>query len=304
MRPGRKNSTADRVLSVEENQKLSTAALHRTWLVSTGSGGALKFVRRIGAVFPADRLIRTRDQGDIVHWRRELPSGGLVIIVGGDGAWRETLQSAPEQVTPGLLPCGSLSQAGIELGTDAHIEDWRNWRRTDIQLGWIRSHAVEHAVFFLMAGVGVEADAVARVRPGLKRRIGKWAYVWALVERLLRPVRKTIMVGIDGHHFRTSQVLVQNGTHYGGRYRVATTNVFTPGYRVLIWKYSGRCMWCLTMVCLMFGLPSTWLAYDIQTAHARIRDAGRRRCQLDGDVGPVLPLRILPTSVREIAIKE
>jgi len=283
----------------------STAAfLHRTWLVSRGSGRAAKLERRIGAEFPADRLVSTQDQGDIVHWRQCLPSDGLVIIAGGDGAWREALQSAPEGVTPGLLPCGSLSQAGIELGTDNHIEGWLNWRRTDIQLGQIQGHVDKPAAFFLMAGVGVEADAVARVQPRLKRLIGKWAYLLALVDRLLRPVRKTIMVGIDGHHYRTSQVLVQNGAHYGGRYRVAPTDVFTPGYRVLIWKYPGRCMWCLTMMCLMFGIPSAWLAYNVQAMHIRIRDAGRRRSQLDGDVGPALPLRILPTSVREIAVKE
>jgi len=264
----------------------------------------VQYERRIEAAFPDDRLIRTRDQGDIVHWRRELPEEGLVIIAGGDGAWREALQSAPERVTPGLLPAGSLSQAGVELGQDVDVDAWRHWRRTDIQLGHIEGYGGEdgHAVFFLMAGAGVEADAVAWVRPGLKRLIGKWAYVQALIERLLRPVRKTILVGMDGRHFRTSQVLVQNGTHYGGRYRVAATDVFTPGYRVLIWKYPGRCMWCLTMMCLMFGLPSAWLVHDMMAEQVRIRGVGRMRCQIDGDVGPALPLHIRPTSVRGIAI--
>jgi len=278
----------------------------RTWLVSSGSGGAGQYERRIKAAFPDDRLIRTRDQGDIVRWRRGLPGDGLIIVVGGDGAWREALQAAPKRVTPGLLPTGSLSQAGLELGTDAGVDAWRHWRRTDIQLGHIEGHDDEdgHAVFFLMAGAGVEADAVARVRPWLKRRIGKWAYVQALIERLLKPVHKRIVVGIDGRHFRTSQVLVQNGGHYGGRYRVAATDVFTPDYRVLVWKYPGRCMWCLTMMCLMFGLPSAWLAHDVAAEQACIRGVGKMRCQIDGDVGPSLPLRIRPTSVREIAVKK
>ncbi|GMR00631.1 MAG: hypothetical protein BMS9Abin18_1500 [Zetaproteobacteria bacterium] len=277
----------------------------RTWLMSTGSGGAGQYERRIEAAFPDDHLIRTRDQDDIVHWRRELPGEGLVIIVGGDGAWREALQSAPKRVTPGLLPAGSLSQAGVELGQDASVDAWRHWRRTDIQLGQIDGHGSAdsgHAAFFLMAGAGVEADAVARVRPWLKRRIGKWAYVQALIERLLKPVHKRIVVGMDGRHFRTSQVLVHNGSHYGGRYRVAATDVFTPGYRVLIWKYPGRCMWCLTMMCLMFGLPSAWLVHEASAKHVRIRGVGRMRCQIDGDVGPALPLRIRPTSARGIAI--
>jgi len=268
-----------------QSSALDPVILRRTWLVSTGSGGAAKCERRIEAVFPDDRLISTQDQDDIVHWRQELPVGGLVIIAGGDGAWREALQAAPERVIPGLLPAGSLGQAGIELGTDADVDGWRHWRRTDIQLGHIEGPLCQdgdkdgHADFFLMAGMGVEADAVARVRPWLKRRIGKWAYVWALVERLLWPVRKNIVVGMNGRHFRTSQVLVQNGAYYGGRYRVAATDVFTPGYRVLIWKYPGRCMWCLTMMCLMFGLPSVWLVHEVPAKQVRIRGVGKIRCQ-------------------------
>jgi len=289
-----------------QSSELDTVVSRRTWLVSTGSGGAGQYERRIKAAFPDDHLIRTRDPDDIVHWRLGLPGDGLVIVAGGDGAWREALQAAPKRVTPGLLPAGSLNQAGLELGTDAGVDAWRHWRRTRIQLGHVEGYDDEdgHAVFFLMVGAGVEADAVARVRPELKRLIGKWAYVLALIERLLRPVRKTILVGIDGRHFRTSQVLVQNGAHYGGRYRVAATDVFTPDYRVLIWKYPGRCMWCLTMMCLMFGLPSAWLAYEMSARQVRIRGMGRMHCQIDGDVGPSLPLCIRPTSAREIAVKQ
>jgi len=279
--------------------------LHRTWLVSTGSGQAIQCERSIESAFPDDRLIRTHDQGDIIHWRRGLPLHGPVIIAGGDGAWREALQSAPPRVNPGLLPAGSLNQAAIELGQDGDVESWRHWRQADIQLGHVEGAgdgSDNHAVFFLMAGIGVEADAVARVRPGLKRRIGKWAYVWALVERLLRPVHQQIVVAVNGRYFHTSQVLVQNGAHYGGRYRVAATDVFTPDYDVLIWKYPGRCMWCLTMLCLMFGLPSAWLAHKLSAKHVHIRATDHIRSQMDGDIGPALPLRIRPTSVREIVI--
>jgi len=278
--------------------------LHKIWLISTGSGGAVRYEGRIESAFPDDRLIRTRDQGDIVHWRRGLPLHGPVIIAGGDGAWREALQSAPTQVRPGLLPAGSLNQAGIELGQDGGVDSWRHWRQADIQLGHVAGDGStgRYAAFFLMAGIGVEADAVARVRPELKRRIGKRAYVWALIERLLRPVHKRIVVAVNGRYFHTSQVLVQNGAHYGGRYRVAATDVFTPGYDVLIWKYPGRCMWCLTMLCLMFGLPSAWLAHKLPAKHVRIRATDHMCCQIDGDVGPALPLRIRATSVREIVI--
>lgn len=289
-----------------QSSALSPVASRRTWLVSTGSGGAVQFERRIVAAFPNDRLIKTQDEDNLIFWQRGLPSDGLVIIAGGDGAWREALQSAPKRVTLGLLPAGSLNQAGIELGQDASVDAWRHWRRTDIQLGHVEGYGREdgHAVFFLMAGAGVEADAVARVRPWLKRRIGKWAYVWALIERLLRPVHKQIVIGMDGRHFRTSQVLVQNGAHYGGCYRVAATDVFTPGYCVLIWKYPGRFMWCLTMMCLMFGLPSKWLVYDMMAEQMHIRGTGKLHCQIDGDVGPALPLRIRPSSVRKIAVTE
>jgi len=277
------------------------------WVISTGSGSALQCESKIRTACPDDEIIRTRDRHDLTDWRQGLPSSGLIIIAGGDGAWREALQSAPDQVIPGLLPVGSLNQAAIELDTTADITGWRNWRQTDIQLGNVAGDGngqsnARHHIFFLMAGVGVESDAVALVRPRLKQWLGKWAYVAALLERLLHPVRKTMVVGIDGRHFRTSQVLVQNGAHYGGRYQVADSNVFTAGYDVLVWKYPGRFMWCLTMMCLMFGLPSGWLAYKIPATQLLIRSKGKMHCQLDGDTGPMLPLYISPTSTRKIAI--
>ncbi len=257
----------------------------------------------IRTAFPQDKVIRTQGRDDLTDWKQILPSSGPVIIAGGDGAWREAFQSAPQTVIPGLWPAGSLNQAAIELNASGDIENWKHWHTKDIQLGHVGILGqLNHHIFFLMAGAGVESDAVALVRSRLKRWIGKWAYLIALLERLLKPVHKTLMVGIDGQHFRTSQVLVQNGAHYGGRYRVADSDVFTANYCVLIWKYPGRLMWSLTMMCLMFGLPCRWLVYQIPATEVHIRSKTRVHCQLDGDTGPVLPLYISPTTVRKIAI--
>jgi len=284
---------------------------NRVWVISVGSGHVLQSQgsceQRIRQQFPADTLIHTCNGNHLTDWAPALPATGVAIIVGGDGAWREALLGAPEQVRPGFLPAGTVGQAAIELNASASVKAWRSWRYEHIQLGHLHTSDSADAsrnVFFLMAGVGVESDAVSLVRPGLKRRIGKWAYVWALLERLLQPVRRTVVIGMDGQFFRTSQVLIQNGAHYGGRYRVADTNVRNPGYRVLIWKYPGRFMWCLTMMCLMFGLPSGWLAHQLPGERLRIRSKVKKQCQVDGDVGPALPLRVTPTTSREIAIAD
>jgi len=285
----------------------SISGLQKAWVISTCSGKALQCESKIRAAFPDDQIITTRNRNDLADWQQDLPASGPVIIVGGDGAWREALQAAPQKVIPGLLAAGSLNQAAIELATSTDIATWKGWHRTGIQLGHAtgqRQANTRRDVFFLMAGIGLEADAVALVRPRLKRRLGKWAYVAALLERLLRPVRNTIVLSIDGRHFRTSQALIQNGAHYGGRYRVASTDVFTAGYEVLIWQYPGRFMWCLTMMFLMFGLPSNWLAHKVSATRIRIRSKGKTNCQLDGDTGPALPLYISPTSTRKIAVTD
>ncbi len=297
----------------------------RTWVISAGSGlgrrhgsNSEQLIRKF---FPADQVIRTRDRRHLTGWSPGLPDHGVVIVAGGDGAWREALQGAPEQVIPGLLPVGTVSQAAIELNTAASPQAWRQWRCEQVQLGQIRSclhasgertkkrDAAAHAdhsrsAFFLMAGIGVESDAVQIVRPGLKRWIGKWAYVWALLERLMRPVRRSLVVDLDGRRFRTSQVLIQNGAHYGGRYRVADTDIRQPNYRILIWKYPGRFMWCLTMMCLMFRLPSGWLAHKLPGVEAHIRSSRKQQCQIDGDIGPALPLYVMPTTSRKVAIAD
>jgi len=224
------------------------------------------------------------------------------MIAGGDGAWREALEVAMKNQLLGFLPAGTLSQTRLELGVPVSVLAWHTWQVKDVYLGQVESSG-ETTGFFLMLGAGVEADAVAMVRPRLKSIFGYFAYVIAILERLIRPVRLGIEVTIGERSWHTCQVLVQRGRYYAGPFPVAPkADISQPGYSVLIWKRAGRIAWCIGMAARMFRLPASWFVEEIAAEALIIRGGLPTATQVDGDPGPKLPLVILPVCPRLIAV--
>ena len=293
-------------------QNRKGAGIKQLWIVSTGSGGISRRVpRHIRRHFPEDSLVLTESKEHTQQCVRE-STADLTIIAGGDGAWREALETAKEDQLLGFLPAGTLNQTRLELGAPSLVTAWHEWHERTVYLG--RANAGKSDIgqarggketigFFLMLGAGVEADAVAMVRPGLKSTLGRFAYLVAIFERLIRPVKPCIEVTISDHSWRTCQVLVQRGRYYAGPFPVAPeASVFRPEYRVLIWKRSGRMAWCMAMAARMFRLPCRWLVEDVAAESLEIKGDVSAATQVDGDPGPELPLAILPACPRRIAI--
>lgn len=274
----------------------------RLWIVSTASGGiSPRIFRHIRHRFPEDSLVPTEDVGHIRQHVRQ-STADFTIIAGGDGAWREALEAADEDQLLGFLPAGTLNQTRLELGLPASVAAWHSWQERTVYLGHAEGRG-ETTGFFLMLGAGIEADAVAMVRPGLKSIFGRFAYLVAIIERLIRPVGPYIEVTIGDRSWRTCQVLVQRGRYYAGPFAIAPkADIFQPGYRVLIWKRAGRIAWCMGMAARMFRLPGRWFVEDVAAKSLIIHSELHTATQVDGDPGPKLPLLILPACPRQIAI--
>src|SRR6185436_653787 len=71
--------------------------------------------------------------------------------------------------------------------------------------------------FLQMAGAGWDARAVELVSWKLKKRIGRFAYVWAGFNAL-KPGQTKVCVRSDGASHEGDFVLIGNGKFYAGKY--------------------------------------------------------------------------------------
>ncbi len=149
-------------------------------------------------------------------------------VAGGDGTINDVLTGIGDaDVALGILPVGTMNVLALELGLPAH----------DLAGCWEiirRGHAREVDVwkangvpFIQLAGVGLDAQVTYEVTREMKRRWGPLSYVVSMFRILKRrPPRLTVTTG-DGETFKGRIVLVGNGKHYAGPFKVfrdATNN--------------------------------------------------------------------------------
>ena len=101
-----------------------------------------------------------------------------VIVSGGDGTINEALQGMiGTKARLGILPRGTgnvlARELKVPLNTKEAIAVIAQGRTRKLHLGCAIDNASgAKRYFFLMAGIGLDAEVVKRVHPGLKKRIG------------------------------------------------------------------------------------------------------------------------------------
>ncbi|MDH4477368.1 MAG: diacylglycerol kinase family lipid kinase [Verrucomicrobiaceae bacterium] len=194
-----------------------------------------KAARRLAAIEalqPSPRVHLTSRPGDAQLLAEGLVKEGhpLIVAAGGDGTMNEVLQGlclanaakAPgaEQARLGVLPMGTMNVFSLELelpGNDL-VSCWEriasgHTREVDL---W---RANEH-FFIQLAGVGVDAEIIRQTTWEAKKRLGPLSYVLSAL-RVMRGKSPMLTVEVPGEAPRVgSLVLVGNGHHYGGPFRL------------------------------------------------------------------------------------
>ncbi|HKP72069.1 MAG TPA: diacylglycerol kinase family protein, partial [Pyrinomonadaceae bacterium] len=107
---------------------------------------------------------------------------GEVVVSGGDGTINEALQGLVGTRTRlGIWPAGTANVLARELQLPFDAEGAADviarGETRRIYAGCATDEATEvRRYFFLMAGIGLDASVVERVRPRLKRRVGEGAF--------------------------------------------------------------------------------------------------------------------------------
>lgn len=223
------------------------------------------------------------------------------MAAGGDGTINEVAnglaRAGREDVALGILPIGTANVLAIEAGIPRRVERAARVLATGtprpLYLGEVvpENHYEEDIRrFVLMAGAGFDAHVIETVDLRLKRRIGRFAYVWSALTRVLSypfPMNDLEVQTIDGDIERVSgaTVIICNGRHYGGAYVAApSADISKPSFQVVVSERPG----ILNMARYAWGLGAGRLSRfpDIRILEAtsvRLPGNQLKTLQLDGD---------------------
>ena len=240
-------------------------------------------------------LFLTFERGDARKAAEEALSEGYdrVIAAGGDGTLNEVVNGIASPDLPiAFVPLGTVNvfalEAGIPMDLDAACALAVTGSSRPITLG-----KIDGDFFLLMVSAGWDADAVANVRTGLKKRIGRLAYLISAMESLLRNSSSPIeMIDADGNHHTGFGAVVSNCRYYGGRYVVTpNASMLRDDLEVCLLRQGGRLAMLKFALTLALKRPLKKPLAEFFTL-STVQLQGEAVIQVDGDAGGSLPVKI------------
>jgi diacylglycerol kinase (ATP) len=230
----------------------------------------------------------------------------VIVAAGGDGTLNEVLngigdaENGFEKVRFGVIPLGTVNVFALELGIPFELgAAWNiirvsNERRIDIpEATFCVGEKTAVRRFLQMAGAGWDARAIEAVSWTLKKRIGRFAYVWAGLGALDPPKAKIVIRG-GSETAEGDFALIGNGRFYAGKYPFLHQADLTDG--ILDVTIFPSFQWssiagCLTNFVLGRYFRPGCQKY-LQAAELEITSEAVTPFQLDGELVGHLPARI------------
>jgi len=163
----------------------------------------------------------------------------LIVAAGGDGTVNEVLNGIGDvpdafaRVRLGVLPLGTVNVLAYELGISSNLSAackvLESNRERVVDLPQIEfSGTATTRLFSQMAGFGWDARAVQLVDWPLKKRIGRFAYVWAALKAAAESLPQ-ITVSDGTRSLVGPFVIVGNGRFYAGRWSLCPEAAWDDG---------------------------------------------------------------------------
>ncbi len=245
-------------------------------------------------------LVQTRYAGHATVLAREAAAGGrrMVVAAGGDGTIAEVTAGLNGSGVPlGVIPLGSANVLAQELSlpfAPACVARALAFGRTRPLWPGIATSGSTERVFVQMLGVGLDAQVVHRLPSGLKRVLGRSAYVAQTLREMLRYSYEPIRVRIDGAEQEAGSVVVTKGCLYAGNFMLAPdARPGEPGFSVALFGRTGP------GAVLMYGaaltlnlLPRAPGMRLLRGRHVEVLGGHNLPAQADGDPAGVSPVTI------------
>lgn len=251
-------------------------------------------------------LRETRARGDAERFALAIANAkspdetvDLLVAAGGDGTIGEVVNgllsaaNADRRPPLALVPLGTVNVLATEIGLAKSPRDIAaviaNGNAVQVQVGIVNGRC-----FTMMVGAGFDAEAVAGVDLGLKRRIGWLAYVAAATKVALRFGSPRYRVAVDGRSYEAASVIVTNGRYYGGPFLLAPdARLARPEFHVCLFERGGIWHSVRYGLALLMGVLPRVSGYRIVTGRSIAIDGpAGASIQGDGDLIGVLPAHI------------
>jgi YegS/Rv2252/BmrU family lipid kinase len=258
-----------------------------------------RFCERLKSRGVAVEVINTTRSGEATRLaERAARDGALdVIVSGGDGTINEALQGlVGKGARLGIWPRGTANVLARELdlpfGAEEVADVIARGRQRRIHIGCaIDEKTNDRRYFFLMAGVGLDASIVRRVRPRLKRRVGEAAFWYSGLEHLggWQPVPFHVEVG--GQTFPATFAAIGNAAHYGGNLAITPrASLDRPEFEICVINSYSRIRYLYLLSRAMRGGVKANMPGVRLIRATRARATGDVLVQADGELIGQLPM--------------
>ena len=221
-----------------------------------------------------------------------------VIVSGGDGTINEALQGLiGTGVRLAVWPRGTANVLGLELRLPQRLENLAdviaagNVIRARVASVTIEKTG-ENRYFLLMAGIGLDAAIVDRVRPELKKRLGKAAFWYSGLESLAVWRPQEVLLELDGQQLSATVAALGKTPRYGGNLAITPrARLDHPHFEICLIHSSQRLRYLQLLPYALFGgIPegTKGISY-LRATHVRATGDGVL-AQIDGELIGSLPM--------------
>lgn len=223
----------------------------------------------------------------------------VLVIGGGDGSLNEALQGLVHKIdrrlSVSLIPFGTVNVLAKELNLPSAPEEIT---ASILRKKTVRLHTgmANGKCFALMTSAGFDAEVVRNTREGVKRCIGRYAYVASALKQLLVYDWPTITIVADGLRYEAQVVIVSKVARYAGDYELFPNGRSDKsGFNVLGLKiFRRQDLLSAFYSVLKRELRSPNLLRISDCTAVELSAAQPISYQIDGDYGGCLPIRIAP----------
>lgn len=258
---------------------------------------ALDLLRGLGM---RPEVADTAHRGHAVAIARDAARAGvpMVVAAGGDGTIAEIAAGLSGSDTAlGVLPLGTANVLALELGLPRSPSGaaavLAMGRTALLHPGLARFADGRDVLFVQMLGAGFDAAVVHALPAGLKRAMGKAAYVAQTLREMPRYPFAPIRCVIDGRAEGAASVIVTKGRLYAGRFLLAPgADPRREGFHVAMFRDAGALAALRYGAALPLGLLPRLRSVEIRRASELRLDGAGIPVQADGDAAACLPVAI------------
>ncbi|MDA3797933.1 MAG: diacylglycerol kinase family lipid kinase [Kiritimatiellae bacterium] len=234
---------------------------------------------------------------DIV--RKRLPEGfGLVVAAGGDGTVSSVGDGLEGTGIPlGIIPSGTGNLIARELEIPMSLEEaiaLIAGKHCERKIDGMR---IGKRIFFLNAGVGLNAEVIGGTDRNSKKRFGRIAYVGSTIIKMLLSKPQHLIIEVDGkaEPYHAVDVAIINCRMIGKQLYPGNPDIRIDdghlGVGILSFKKIWNCSWYAIGVVVGWITPPITDFINVEKT-VDIRSSVPMQVQADGDIIGTTPVHI------------